>query len=415
MYFLPRLAIGTVQPCADDHSLLVALIHQLCQHEIEVQAFLSQAHFGRKLDVAAIGRPFVRHLDSWLMSEEICREIFWYGSSSCDLAIVEGTFSCTQKTQSAANLDQLCEWLDLPAIAVVDASRLDQTGLPAKPPAVCAVVLDQVQDERHARDVQTTIQSYWQVPIVGASLAWADPKHLRLDLDWLMKLARQRSFHTVAHGLLQDVDQLDDLTVAVAFDEALNCYFPDTLDLLEMLGATIYDFSPLRSDRLPDADVVYLGCGPADEYAGELANNVCMKQSMHEHLATGGRIYAEGGGLAYLAQQMVLDRGEGYPMCGVLPIVARLDGQASNVRPAELTLVRDNWLGSQHSRLRGYVSSKWSIERAGGRTDQESMQFVGHHQVVGSRLHVNFAANPELLRHFFEPVPNLAATRLQAV
>ncbi len=52
-------------------------------------------------------------------------------------------------------------------------------------------------------------------------------------------------------------------------DDAFHCYFPDTLDLLELRGATVCDFSPLRDERLPvDTDIVYFGCGRPDLFAG---------------------------------------------------------------------------------------------------------------------------------------------------
>src|SRR5690606_21378146 len=93
------------------------------------------------------------------------------------------------------------------------------------------------------------------------------------------------------------------LTVAVAYDEAFRCYFPDTLDLLEHLGATVVDFSPLRDEALPlGTDIVYFGCGHPERYAEALASNHCMMLAIREHVCAGRRIYAEGGGVAYLCQ-----------------------------------------------------------------------------------------------------------------
>ena len=72
-----------------------------------------------------------------------------------------------------------------------------------------------------------------------------------------------------------------------------------------MRGAVVVDFSPLRDERLPEGtDIVYLGCGHPEVYAAELSANHCMKLSLRNHIRSGGRIYAEGGGLAYLCQQM---------------------------------------------------------------------------------------------------------------
>src|SRR4029077_935542 len=102
--------------------------------------------------------------------------------------------------------------------------------------------------------------------------------------------------------------------VAVAYDEAFNCYFPDTLDMLELRGATVRVFSPLRDECLPaDTDIVYLGCGSTHEHAAALAGNHCMLLALKEHVCSGKRIYGEGGGLAYLCQHVELADGNRIP------------------------------------------------------------------------------------------------------
>ena len=114
------------------------------------------------------------------------------------------------------------------------------------------------------------------------------------------------------------------LNIAVAYDEAFSCYFPDTLDVLESQGANVSVFSPLRSERLPDhTDVVYFGCGQPEDYVNELAANFCMKESLWNHVVSGGRVYAESAGLAYLCREMVMPCGHHWPMVGLLPALAR--------------------------------------------------------------------------------------------
>ena len=136
------------------------------------------------------------------------------------------------------------------------------------------------------------------------------------------------------------------ITVAMAFDEAFNCYFPAGLDLLELRGATVVDFSPLRDAALPpDTDIVFLGCGHPERYATPLADNHCMMSALRDHVRWGHRLYAEGGGLAYLCEQMETSDGATVPMAGVFPATARLDCRQSDFQPIEVTLPRANWLG----------------------------------------------------------------------
>src|SRR6185369_4906088 len=84
--------------------------------------------------------------------------------------------------------------------------------------------------------------------------------------------------------------------IAIAFDDCFHCYFPDTLEQLELQGALVRDFSPLRDEALPhDTDIVYLGCGHPERYAGALGENHCLMTALRNHLCSGKRIYAAGG------------------------------------------------------------------------------------------------------------------------
>jgi cobyrinic acid a,c-diamide synthase len=207
------------------------------------------------------------------------------------------------------------------------------------------------------------------------------------------------------------IEQGASIRIAVAYDEAFHCYFPDTLDLLEARGASICDFSPLRDETLPsDCDVVYLGCGCPERYADPLAENHCMKQALRSYIELGGRVYAEGGGLAYLCQQVVLPSGRRLPMVGALPAVAVRNTHIHAPQPTEVTLVADNWLVEAGGRLRGYMNSNWRIHPVGALSSlvKEAhlrTALVGRTGVIGSRMHLNFAAQPSFLRRFFQPVP----------
>jgi len=199
------------------------------------------------------------------------------------------------------------------------------------------------------------------------------------------------------------------LSLAVAYDEAFNCYFPDTLDWLELRGASVVDFSPLREESLPaGTDIVYLGCGQPERHAAALSKNHCMKAALRNHLRAGRRIYAEGGGLAYLCQQMESLDGVLKRMVGIIPAAARLTRSPSPPRPIEVTLAQPNWLAAEGERLRGYLSSHWELEPIGdlrGSVAQPgyARAILGPYQAVGSLLHLNFAAQPDFLRRFFYP------------
>jgi cobyrinic acid a,c-diamide synthase len=294
-----------------------------------------------------------------------------------------------------------------------------------------AVLLDQVGDQRDLCRWQTCIESLWGVPVLGglgqlprarqeiAELPFGSSPEAALcqslgedfgrwtDLDRLMRLANSAGSVEINSADVRPA--LAAPRVAIAYDDAFHCYFPDTLDLLELSGATVVNFSPLRDECLPpDTDIVYFGCGHPERFARELASNCCFQSALRTHICGGRRLYAEGGGLAYLCRYIRDLDGRYLPMAGVLPATARLNPDPVELRPVEATLGHSNWIAPAGAKLRGYLNTYWIIEPAGELTcylsdPDHQHDLVGRHHAVGSRLHLNFAGQPAVFRSFLEP------------
>jgi cobyrinic acid a,c-diamide synthase len=400
---------------------------------LQVQSFHSRACFPARQAAAAVTGLTPRHLDSWLMSPEMCRDIFLRGAHSSDLSVVEGQFEpAIANDDGGGKLETLCQWLSLPRLVVLDAAKLCRCQLPAKPKAE-GLLLDQVADVEQLVRLRTDLESLWGVPVVGAldrSPRLSDQLHAvaaggRLSQEtcrelgdqfmryWqvgrLLEIASRWEMPDIALQQLCPEPMPSRLSLAVAYDEAFNDYFPDTLDWLELRGASVVDFSPLREESLPpETDVVYLGCGQPERHAAALSENHCMKAALRNHLRSGRRIYAEGGGVAYLCQQMESLDGVRKRMVGIIPAVARMSQSRCPPRPVEVSMARPNWLAAKGERLRGYLGSHWELDPIGelpGSVAQAdyARAILGPFQAVGSLLHLNFAAQPDFLRRFFHP------------
>jgi cobyrinic acid a,c-diamide synthase len=206
------------------------------------------------------------------------------------------------------------------------------------------------------------------------------------------------------------------LTVAVAFDGAFHGYFPDTLDLMELSGAKLVDFSPLHDEELPvGTDIVLLGGGYPERVAESLAGNQCMIMALRRHARDGGRIYAEAGGAAYLCHQMELADGNRLPMCGLLPAIARTSASPPAAAPAEITLASDCCLGRTGDRLRGYRASPWRLEPLAAietlaQEPASRFDLVRHKNVIAGQLHLSLVAQPHLLESFLAVPSHSAAS-----
>ncbi len=419
--------------------ILWALMDAMDREGVRVQSYRSQACFAPVDAATSITGVNPRHLDSWLMSPEQCRRLFLRSAGQSDLAVIDGQFdSAVNGSNPGGRLEPLCQWLGLPRIAVVDVTQLANCHLPIRPERAAGLLLDGVADRHDYYRWQTVIESLWGIPVLGG-LPLLSPVRdavrrfgpgdtpardlcrslgnelLRyLSPAKILKIASHGDFSSIeTGGDHPDSDELEfsDVRIAVAYDDAFHCYFPDTLEALEARGATVVDFSPLRDEALPaDTDLVYIGCGHPEQFAGALTENHCLKLALRDHLCAGKRFYAEGGGLAYLCQNMVLSTGQWTPMLGILPGIARQNSQVELPRPVEVALSRDTWLGQQGTQVRGYLNESWSIEPDGrlsslAQNAGHEFDLVGRHQAIGSRLHLNFATQPKLLQGFLQPCP----------
>ncbi|MCP4249235.1 MAG: cobyrinic acid a,c-diamide synthase, partial [bacterium] len=102
-------------------------------------------------------------------------------------------------------------------------------------------------------------------------------------------------------------------------DSVFTFYYPENLEALEAEGAELIPVSSLADERLPDVDALYIGGGFPETHAEQLAGNRSMMESVAAAAAGGLPVYAECGGLIYLARSLVLND-RVYPMAGVFPI-----------------------------------------------------------------------------------------------
>ncbi|MCC7084373.1 MAG: hypothetical protein IT427_05135 [Pirellulales bacterium] len=441
---MPRLAVGSIQPDASLQSVLWAMYDVLEQEGVRTQTFLSRSCFTPHDAAAAITGNTTRHVDSWLMTLEVCRQIFLRATEGAEMAIVEGRFDIAARPQLGGSLDTICEWLDLPRLAVVDCSLLHHCRIPQRP-TVDALLLDRIADDGDFYRWQTVLESLWGIPVIGAMPEAADLRQqvaqtklgqrpsrelcanlgrrfrALTKLQSIFELATRRDIpdgwfdHHRTAQLVQRQSAGQKLRVAVAYDDAFHCYFPDALDMLELCGADIRVFSPLHDECLPaETDIVYLGCGSPQEHAAALAANQCMVMALNEHVCAGRRVYAEGGGLAYLCQHVQLADGTLAPMAGALRAVARRNAVRVAPEPVEVTLAEECWLGPAGVKVRGYLNGNWQLEPTGGvkqliAEPEHELDIIGRHQVIGSRIHLNFAAQPALLAGFLRPCPEALA------
>lgn len=450
----PRVAVGSLGNHPPAGPIVWALAGYLTQQGRQVRHFFSRACYCSLQGALTATGSASRYIDCWLTSRDESRTLLAETYQSADFALFEGAFAHPASGLSGdhagpgdvhaeglgGTLDELCRRLDLPRLIVLDAAHAVDCRIPSRPECVDGVLVDGILEDADFVRIQTCLEGAWGVPVVGglrrneavrqrlASLTPGGvvPKEtceqlVRSFADFVQPAvldaicrrptlpaapARADLMFTAPHPLHGNVRTP---TVAVAYDDAFCGYFSDMLESLERHGAKVVDFSPLADEALPDgADIALFGCGRPDAYADALAANQCMMSSLRTFARRGGRIYAEGGGLAYLGRAIRTADGRVLPMANLFPLAsARRDGHAGP-EPIEFTVEAENWLLPVGEPLRAYRSDHWKFELMEptaealcGVNDEPDVWRVGN--VVGGRLQMHLSAQPSLLRGFFQP------------
>ena len=401
-----------------------------------------------------------RNLDGWMLTKETNREIFLRSSATADLSVVEGVmglFDGVNGRSDAGSTAEIARWLDLPVILVVDASSIARSvaalvhGFASFDPALklAGVVFNRAAGPSHyqllqdALDSRTSVQAFGylprrkeiEIPERHLGLVTADENVVpastlallgelaeeTIDVNELLEAAAS------AAGMTNPgpTDRRATVRIGVARDEAFSFYYQDNLDALRKAGAEVVEFSPLHDARLPQAvDGLYWGGGYPEVFAQELATNRSMIAEVRRAAEEGLPIYAECGGLMYLAREIVTKTGA-VPMAAVLPLSVEMTEKLVNFGYSEVSLVSDCLLGVAGSQARGHsfhfsrirdIGNLEMVYRAkSARTGHEEPDGFRVKNVLASYIHLHFLSNPAMAQAFVQYVEHWRSLRRLAV
>jgi cobyrinic acid a,c-diamide synthase len=346
-----------------------------------------------------------------------------------------GLFDGSEGTSERGSTAEMAKLLALPVVLVVDVAAMARSaaaliqGYTSFDPdlRVAGVILNNLGSRAHADMIRAAVAG--AVPILGALPRDSDlvvpERHLGLHLPheahagWVDALADLIDQHVDLDGLLASalVERRSPtappppaeprVRIAVARDDAFCFYYQDNLDLLEDAGAELVPFSPLADPLPTNIDGVYIGGGYPELHAAQLAANTNTREAIRTHAAAGGPIYAECGGLMYLAQTLTVD-GTEYPGCRVLPFGTTIPA------PLALAYVEVTTLGGlfgtghttrghlfHHSTLTSEPPTErhYRLTTSRGETTDEGYAV---RNVLASYAHLHFASNPTLAAAFVD-------------
>ena len=352
----PQLLIGALHSGSGKTTFTMGILRALQRQGLQVQPFkCGPDYIDTRFHALAAGRESV-NLDTWLASERHVRDLYARYGADADVCVVEGVMGLFDGyDRMAGSSAAIARLLDIPVVLVVGARSMAYTvaaqlhGMKTFLPGLrlAGVVFNQVSSENHFRFLAQACEDAglrcfgWLPKVPDLEIP---SRHLGLTLAAGQEMERwiDRAADLVTRCL--DLPALLDavcvaaaeapavasaapgtLRIAVARDAAFNFTYRENLSRLSQLGQVRF-FSPLAGDPLPEADLVYLPGGYPELFAAELSSRREMMRQLRDYAESGGRILAECGGMIYLSRAIEGVEGGPYPLCGVLPFSATMDG-----------------------------------------------------------------------------------------
>lgn len=458
-------AIAGTQSGCGKTTLALALMAAFRARKLRVQPFKIGPDFIDPGLHAHAAQSESRNLDGWMLTRTYNRELFRTLLSSSDMAIVEGVMGLYDGYDGlgeAGSTAEMCKWLDLPVILVVDARSMARSaaalvyGFQRFDPRLklAGVVFNRIGSEGHLQYLrQAMAANLPDVPVLGGvpreDLIKIPERHLGLvtadefafSQEWKGRLIDMVERHLDLERILQLAEHplLDEpevrssnpphglkssAVVAVARDAAFCFYYADNLELLRQAGAEVRFFSPLAGDTLPvDADGLYLGGGYPELFAKRLSQNERFLRDVRRAVPRGMPVYAECGGLMVLSQSIETIQGEAYPMAGVFSFGTRMLSKRKALGYTEVELRRACLLGEPGRRLRGHefhYSEIVNFDRGGqdfayelhGRSGASSkLEGYSKGSVLASYIHLHWGSLPQAAAAFVRACTDFRAAR----
>lgn len=444
----PRVVIAAPQGRSGKTTVTVGLCAAFAARGLVVQPFKKGPDY---IDPSwlteASSRP-CRNLDPFLMGRETIAAAFLRGSRGANLVIIEGAMGLYDglDIDGSGSTAMLARWLDAPILLVVNAQRITRSiaalvqGYQRFEPdtRIAGVILNNITRARQQDLMTQAIEKYCGIPVVGvlprdASLTIPD-RHLGLvpraendalvpaiaaareavtknfDLEKIFTLAKtaisaQRS-ELENLNLIQPISHLQFpiSRVGIIRDRAFTFYYPENLEALQAAGAELIFINAMWDAHLPAVDALVIGGGFPEMFLDELQANVSLRTDIRNAIENGLPVYAECGGLMYLARSITYNsrRGE---MVGALPCDVEMTGKPQGHGYSTLVVDGANPFFPIGVQIRGHefhnsrvinldnVSFAYSISRGCGIDGRRDG--IVYKNVLASYTHLHALATPK--------------------
>ncbi|UCG52885.1 MAG: cobyrinate a,c-diamide synthase [Candidatus Latescibacterota bacterium] len=353
-----RLVIAGLSGDSGKTIASLSFLRALRRRGLSVSVFKKGPDYIDPAWLSAAAETDCRNLDTYMVEPDVVRRTFVVHAEKSDIAVIEGNRGLfdgrdVSGTHSTAELAKLT---GTPVVLVVNAAKVTRTvaavvkGCLVFDPdvTISGVILNRVAGRRHFRVLEGSIKDFTGLPVLGAipnlgddstlipgrHLGLVTPAEYKYDTDLWDRLLEIGEDHLDIGAMIEIARSAKPIScevlAAVASapanvkigyfrDSVFTFYYPENLEALEARGAELVPVSSVEDNGLPEIDALYIGGGFPETHADELAGNRSMMESVKHAAVSGLPIYAECGGLIYLARSLRCNE-KTYPMSGLFPI-----------------------------------------------------------------------------------------------
>ena len=463
---LPRIMIAGTNSGVGKTTVTLGIMSALVQRGIKVQGFKAGPDYIDPSHHTFVTGNASRNLDTWMMGENACRELFERSALNADVSVIEGVmglYDGSIDSSGHGSSAHLAKILNTPVILVVNARGVAQSAGAVvmgfmefdKEINLAGIILNNVASQNHYDIIKKAIEESCSVAVLGYLNKESDitipERHLGLipseekkinsalydklgqmvletiDIDKLQEIAGSAAvFPDYNRSIFINRASSLDVTLAVARDSAFCFYYQDDIDLFEELGAKIIEFSPLADKSLPDGiDGIFMGGGFPELFADRLMKNESMRKSILEAHKQGIIIYGECGGMMYLLEKLIDCEGRSFKMSGVLIGTSRMENRRQGLGYVIADATCDNIICESADTFRAH-EFHWSklqdvpddtvfaynTRKSNGK--KTGIDGICKSNVLASYTHIHFSSNPDLAKSILSTMAKRSKHKLVA-
>ena len=363
---MARVFVSAAHKSSGKTTVSIGLCAALAARGLAVQPFKKGPDYIDPLWLSAAAGRACRNLDHNTMTPAEIGALFRRHAVDADIVVIEGNKGLHDGVdlEGADSSAALAGLLRAPVVLVIDAGGMTRGVAPlllglrdfTAGLRFAGVVLNKVAGARHEAKLRAAIERYTDIPVLGAlprsEVLTIAERHLGLvpaneaqaagtriaalgaavaagiDLDRLLQAASAAPLLRGRLPVLPAAVPAARGRVGVARDAAFGFYYADDLDLLQAEGFAIVPFDALHDPHLPPGlDGLFIGGGFPETQMDALEANASLRAEIRAAVAGGMPVYAECGGLMYLARSITW-QGTRRAMVGALPGDAVMQARA---------------------------------------------------------------------------------------